>query len=1432
MDVLGSVLDILTEDSRGAIKNNLKLHPDIAEEFHRRSAKHSFALARMWFLYFREDTGDKNMSAERTLANLNRDPEYWADTGIKGFLDTDRASAAGILDFFNEVPQAAKLAKSKTWLEIKEKLRLWRVKNVAKVEGERKKFMEMDGGMYWTDIGVQCNAYEKEMMGHCAKDGRGRLMSLRDKKHMPHVTMTWRREDNSVLQIKGKENKIPIEKYHPFIIEFFRKTEATLNDDEFERLLPELTKTLRGLASKKVRRYEDEFGIRYKVNGKLHRTNGPAYIGKGSKEGFVEYFLHGYRHRVGGPAIIGKYRRQWYVNGQLHRIGGPAAIEYDENGNVENTTWSQNGKRHRIGGPAFEWERANQYLWYQNGQLHREDGPAYDYQSNKFYFLRGERMGKEEWEKKVRALEESVLDSVLDILSEDSRGAIKNNLKLPPELAEKLHGIDPKYAFSLARVFLLHLETLDSGWRREHIPRLLEWVDMWMDPHATGHHGEGAFSGWDGMGKIVLDIIRANPHLAKKFKTMEFEEIKEVVTKKQLELRAKEEGRRKKFMEMDGGMYWTNLGSTCNEFERIAMGHCAHDGRGDLFSLRDKKHMPHVTMTWDKKGNKIHQIKGKGNKIPIEKYHPYIIEFFRKTKADLWDAMLDDSSLGLKINQLVPTKTTRSVDEHDVITYTLRGILHRTNGPARVTPNGTKEYYLNGRLHRSGGPAYISATKRMWAKNGELHRTNGPARIIYSKTGEIESKTWYIDGYEHREDGPAHIDKRPESAHHIYYLNGLAHRVDGPAYVSPHRVAYYLEGQRWDKETWEKRVKSGITEERGGGLDAVLSILTEDSRGSIKNVLKFKPWLADVFHNISPKFSFSLAHTVWAYWREMDGGNEEKTLSNLNDRSFNHEERSRKLLTTGVLSDILPMFELNPQTAKRAKKMAFREIEQMVKDERARSLAGGEAKREKLLKLSDGMYWTDIGVQCNEYEKEMMGHCASDGRGNLISLRDKKHRSHVTMTWNKEQNIVLQIKGKGNKIPIEKYHPYIIEFFRKMKPEIKDSEVEHEYPDFYKTLMETLPAVVKKAVDPNGTIRYTLRGKPHRTNGPAYMTNDGKWKKWYRHGELHRSSGPAVVTPARRDWYIDGKRHRVGGPATILYDMDGDVRTRSWYQNGKRHRVGGPASFTTYNGTVTKVWYQNGLLHNEEGPAYFADDGSGHRPVVYYYLHNERMGKREWERVLQKKRETTEVDDETLNAVLDILGEDTRGADPRIVRMIEALPPGVNIAIKERGNDHIVSYVGSGEVKGHVAMRHAPTEMDQGSFTIGGDCSDAFVVYASKVAPRGFGPLLYEVALEYASKHGGGLTSDRGVVSDYARNVWNTYAMRDDVDDEQLDIEKQQADEEFLSQLTPNDESDDCLQNAALRTHGKNWDRSPLSRIYIKGGTPIIDHLKSIKRMG
>ena len=75
----------------------------------------------------------------------------------------------------------------------------------------------------------------------------------------------------------------------------------------------------------KPRRYTHKDGtISYRLNGKYHRIDGPAFM---AADGTQEWHINGLYHREDGPAIIYADGSQfWYLNGKCHREDGPAVM--------------------------------------------------------------------------------------------------------------------------------------------------------------------------------------------------------------------------------------------------------------------------------------------------------------------------------------------------------------------------------------------------------------------------------------------------------------------------------------------------------------------------------------------------------------------------------------------------------------------------------------------------------------------------------------------------------------------------------------------------------------------------------------------------------------------------------------------------------------------------------------------------------------------------------------------------------------------------------------------------------------------------------------------------------------------------------------------------------------------------------------------------
>ena len=174
------------------------------------------------------------------------------------------------------------------------------------------------------------------------------------------------------------------------------------------------------------------------------------------------------------------------------------------------------------------------------------------------------------------------------------------------------------------------------------------------------------------------------------------------------------------------------------------------------------------------------------------------------------------------------------------------------------------------------------------------------------------------------------------------------------------------------------------------------------------------------------------------------------------------------------------------------------------------------------------------------------------------------------------------------------------------------------------------------------------------------------------------------------------------------------------------------------------------------------------------------------------------------------------------------LPEGVGIGIQVYGSGNRTASIFYVDLEGGY-----PAFLPDKSETYGGveverippdpygECGEAFMVSGAS-AIKGWGPMVYDVAMEWATLNGGGLMADREAVSGAARRVWDYYLNnRSDVMSNQMD--------NLENELTPDIEEDNCMQSSGLRgrdprsgnpTH-VDWMTSALSKRYTKAPTTM-----------
>ena len=173
------------------------------------------------------------------------------------------------------------------------------------------------------------------------------------------------------------------------------------------------------------------------------------------------------------------------------------------------------------------------------------------------------------------------------------------------------------------------------------------------------------------------------------------------------------------------------------------------------------------------------------------------------------------------------------------------------------------------------------------------------------------------------------------------------------------------------------------------------------------------------------------------------------------------------------------------------------------------------------------------------------------------------------------------------------------------------------------------------------------------------------------------------------------------------------------------------------------------------------------------------------------------------------------------MKTIDDLPDGVKVEVTEYGyrTDFDLSSSYDSE------RDHKP----YGRISIGeleevGVCGNAWAI-EMVAADQGWGPFMYDIAIEWATMNHGGLIADRSEVSADAKRVWAYYLNnRPDVTAHQLDNRR--------NTLTPEPE-DNCDQSIAddMGVYGwtdseeqiddTDWVDNPLSKRYTKAPTTI-----------
>jgi len=240
------------------------------------------------------------------------------------------------------------------------------------------------------------------------------------------------------------------------------------------------------------------------------------------------------------------------------------------------------------------------------------------------------------------------------------------------------------------------------------------------------------------------------------------------------------------------------------------------------------------------------------------------------------------------------------------------------------------------------------------------------------------------------------------------------------------------------------------------------SLLTEkDNRQILINKEGVSQEVADWAHNISNKLSIWVVKSLKGkyaqymqraseddkmsldnYYKTVDG--DYRDIINLMGK-VNRPQIKIKKLTFEEALDLVGKYQYievwldDPGTDIQAelghgflKNKSWDEAVAMADEWHSSLVAGGsvedllDEKDEIIHTFSNGFQWVLRKSNTCPKSRESMGHCATASRANMYLLRlVKGNAEYVTVDWDPNEKSSIQIKGKGNKKPISKLHPYI-----------------------------------------------------------------------------------------------------------------------------------------------------------------------------------------------------------------------------------------------------------------------------------------------------------------------------------------------------------------------------------------------------------------------
>jgi len=293
----------LNEDQRGNIVNILKLPRFIADYYNNLSPKYAYMFARWWKEEYADGSTRPGSSGwwGQTRINVVKHLIQKMGDGLSvlraGEVSVDEKSiiTIGKLDYL-ETSNAREISSALSGpngRNIFKQIKNMSLEDAKKfVEEKRKKDLRTDkdnivmsfpDGYFWYDTqSAVCPEWMKDQMQHCGRDLRGHMIFLVGPENDLHGTLTWDKENSTVVQAVGKQNEMPERKYWKYFSEFVNQQKAPPSQDLFMLSLEKLGNWLWDQMPKEMKVpivTTDATGLTtYKVRGMLHNERGPAMV--------------------------------------------------------------------------------------------------------------------------------------------------------------------------------------------------------------------------------------------------------------------------------------------------------------------------------------------------------------------------------------------------------------------------------------------------------------------------------------------------------------------------------------------------------------------------------------------------------------------------------------------------------------------------------------------------------------------------------------------------------------------------------------------------------------------------------------------------------------------------------------------------------------------------------------------------------------------------------------------------------------------------------------------------------------------------------------------------------------------------------------------------------------------------------------------------